>query len=85
MKRILDSFPKYKSFNTFIYGNFYESIRKKNEALKKYNSIKENKGNVRFSYYTKVIQRIKELEKKNSNLLNGVFWQTGRPRLKYQN
>lgn len=77
-KRILDSIPDY-TFNTFIYANFYETIGKKNEALKIYRTIQKDKGINHFVYYKLAVERIKELEKQNPILLNSVYYETGRP------
>jgi tetratricopeptide (TPR) repeat protein len=80
-KRILDSIPNY-TFNTFIYANFYETIGKKDEALKIYKTIQKDKGINHFVYYKMAVERIKELEKQNPILLNSVYYETGRPDFK---
>jgi len=77
-KRILDSIPDY-TFNTFIYANFYETIGKKNEALKIYRTIQKDKGVNHCVYYKLAVERIKELEKQNPIFLNSVYYETGRP------
>lgn len=77
-KRILDSIPNY-TFNKFIYANFYETIGKKDEALKIYKTIQKDKGINHFVYYKLAVERIKELEKQNPILLNSVYYETGKP------
>jgi tetratricopeptide (TPR) repeat protein len=77
-KRILDSIPNY-TFNTFIYANFYESIGKKDEALKIYKTIQKDKGINHFVYYKLAVERINELQKQNPILLNSIYYETGRP------
>ncbi|WP_031455706.1 tetratricopeptide repeat protein [Flavobacterium chungangense] len=77
-KRILDSIPDY-TFNTFIYANFYETIGKKNEALKIYRTIQKDKDINHFVYYKLAVKRIKELKKQNPILLKSVYYETGRP------
>ena len=77
-KQILDTIPNY-TFNTFIYANFYETIGKKDKALEIYKTIQKDKGINHFVYYKMAVERIKELEKQNPNLLNSVYYETGRP------
>ena len=80
-KQILDTIPNY-TFNTFIYANFYETIGKKNEALKIYQTIEKDRGINHYVYYKLAVERIKELEKIKPILLNSVYYQTGRPSFK---
>lgn len=80
-KIILDTIPNY-TFNKFIYANFYETIGKKDEALKIYQTIEKDRGINHYVYYKLAVERIKELEMIKPILLNSVYYETGRPNFK---
>lgn len=77
-KRVLDSIPDY-TFNTFIYANFYETIGKKNEAENIYRTIEKDKSIKHYVYYKLAVNRLGELKKNNSKLLNEIYFPTGNP------
>ena len=78
-KLYMDSISYSYYISEFVNGNFQEVIGKKKEALRIYNKIKNDKSIKHYAYYELAINRIKELGKKNSILLDELYFPTGRP------
>ena len=82
-KLILDSISKKDiGFEDFIYGNYYEVLNKRNQAMDLYRNIQEDKSLKRFFFYQLAIDRINELDKKEPKLLNEIYFPTGNPDFK---
>ena len=82
-KQILNSISRNDiNFADYIYANYYEVIGEKNQALKLYEDIKNDKGLKRFFYYQLAIRRIIELKKDKPLLLNSIYFPTGNPNFK---
>jgi hypothetical protein len=84
----LKDFKKAKSFidsiqnwhgDDFALGNYYESIGKKDSALKLYEKIKKDKSIKHYAYYKWAVKRFDELNKNNPNLLNEIYFPTKNP------
>jgi pentatricopeptide repeat protein len=81
-KQILDNVSKNDlSFDDFIYANYYEVVNEKDQALKIYESIKNDESLNRFYFYKLSVDRIAEL-KKSKSLLNSIYFPTGNPSFK---
>jgi tetratricopeptide (TPR) repeat protein len=63
----------------YALGNYYESIRDKEEALKIYRKIKENKSIKHYAYYKLAVSRLEQLEKNNPVFLDEIYYPTGNP------
>lgn len=82
-KSILDSISKKDvGFDDFIYANYFEVINNKTQALESYRKIQKDKSSQRFFFYNLAIQRINELNKKESKLLEDIYFPTGNPSFK---
>lgn len=70
-----------KGFYIYDYalGNYYESIGEKIQALKVYDSIKQDKRIKHYAYYKLAVNRLEELEKSNPKLLNEIYFPPGNP------
>ncbi|MEI7594877.1 MAG: hypothetical protein WCK02_03955 [Bacteroidota bacterium] len=78
-KLFIDSVGKGYYIYDYVLGNYYESIGKRNKALKIYKEIEKDKSIKHYAHYSLAIGRIIELEKSNSILLNEIYFPTGNP------
>ena len=78
-KSFIDKIGKGFYIYDYALGNYYESIGNKAEALKIYDSIKQNKKIKHYAYYKLAVNRFEELQKSNPKLLNEIYFPTGNP------
>jgi tetratricopeptide (TPR) repeat protein len=75
----LDSAGKGYYLADYLQGNYYEIKGNKKEALKTYNEIKKDKQIKHYVYYGLAIKRINELNKKDSKLLDELYYPPSDP------
>src|SRR6218665_1003268 len=78
-KSYIDKIGKGFYIYDYALGNYYESIGNKAEALKIYDSIKQNKQIKHYAYYKLAVNRFEELQKSNPKLLDEIYFPTGNP------
>lgn len=78
-KSFIDKIGKGFYIYDYALANYYESIGNKAEALKIYDSIKQNKEIKHYAYYKLAVNRFEELQKSNPKLLNEIYFPTGNP------
>lgn len=76
-KSFIDSIGNYIS--DYSLGNYYESIGDMTEAIKIYNSIKQDKSIKHYTYYKLALNRLEELQKTRPKLLDEIYYPTGNP------
>lgn len=78
-KSFIDKIGKGFYIYDYALGNYNESIGNKTEALKIYDSIKQNKQIKHYAYYKLAVNRLEELQKSSPKLLNEIYFPTGNP------
>lgn len=78
-KAFIDSIGKNYYIYNYCLANYYESIGDKNEALKIYTKIKNNKTIKHYAYYPWSVKRFEELQKDQPILLNEIYFPTKNP------
>ena len=78
-KSYIDSVGKSIYIYDYILGNYYECNRNIKGAIKIYRNISEDKSIRHYTHYKWSTSRLKELEKKEPELLNEIYFPTGHP------
>lgn len=79
-KKLVDSIGKAYYIYDYCLANYYESIGNRDEALKIYTTIKNDKTIKHYAYYSWSVKRFEELRKDNPVLLNEIHFPTRNPK-----
>jgi hypothetical protein len=64
----------------YVWGNYFEAVGNKKEAIQIYQEIKQDKSIKHYAYYKLAVERLDELTKNNSILLNEIYLPTENPK-----